>query len=640
MGLYKSIDGGNNWARFNIRHDDTSFKNPNDIELDINNNIWFTTTRNAFRNAGGDIYKSTNGTNFTLEYTIPDAARTEMEVSSLDVNKFWIAANVNGKADLFFTSDGFETVTAMIEPNDRDNDIPPNDYCRNQAFYNLPIEVDALDNLYVGGIDLFVTKNNGSSWSQLSKWSNNNNLRNLDVSLVHADQHAILFRPGVNNSNAIIGNDGGVYFTVDIADAMTSSAAIVSRNRDYVTTQFYYGSISPVGETNGDDLAGGTQDNGTQFISNAASGSNSFSDFSGGDGSYTEIDDSGSYVIQSYTFNDHQFRSFPGFSNPVLISTDDEIGSFINQAELDKNLDILYTNASVRDGASRIERISNFLPNGTTTENTFLTSARLNSPPSAFKVSPFTTATTTLFVGLRNGRLLRALSANTGTPTFTNISGSSFIGSISDIEFGQSEQEIFVTMHNYGVVSIWFSNNGGSTWRSLEGNLPELPVKCILQNPLIPQELIIGTELGVWATPDYTVPNPVWVQAFNGMSDVTVLDLDLRAVDNTILASTYGRGMFTSQFTDTALSILENDFETDAIVLFPTISDGNITIKSESQFGDASVMIFNVSGKQVYKTRLNLSNTETVMNLDVAPGIYFANINVNNYSETKKIIIK
>ena len=641
MGLYKSIDNGENWSRFNIKHENGNFKNPNDIELDLNNNIWLTTTYTfGYDDPGGDIYKSTDGSNFTLEYTIPNAARTEMEVSSLDVNKFWIAANVSGKADLFFTTDGFETLPSMIEPNDRDNDIPPNDYCRNQAFYNLPIEVDENDNLYVGGIDLFVTKNNGFTWSQLSKWSNNNSLGSLDVSEVHADQHAIVFRPGINNANAIIGNDGGVYFTIDLANAMNSVDAIVSRNLDYVTTQFYYGSISPVGEVDGDDLAGGTQDNGTQFINNAASGSNSFFDKSGGDGAFTEIDDSGSYVIQSFTFNDHRYRSFPGFTETTIISTNDEIGSFINQAELDKNLDILYTNASISDGAKRIERISEFLPGGAATEKTFLTSSNLDASPSAFKVSPFTTATTTLYVGLRNGKLLRALSANVGTPTFSNFGSPNFVGSISDIEFGQSEQEVFVTIHNYGVKNIWFTGNGGFSWRSIEGNLPDMPVKCILQNPLIPQELIIGTELGIWATPDYTVQNPVWVQAYNGMSDVTVLDLDLRAVDNTILASTYGRGMFTSQFTDTALSILENDFKTDAIVLFPTISNGNITFKSESQFGDAAVTVYNVSGKQVYTTNLNLSNTGTTMNLDVDAGIYFANIRVNNYSETKKFIIK
>merc|ERR1711974_386546 len=132
------------------------------------------------------------------------------------------------------------------------------------------------------------------------------------------------------------------------------------------------------------------------------------------------------------------------------------------------------------------------------------------------------TNTATLLAGLKNGRLLKVTNADS-SPSFSTIGRGSFVGSISDIEFGENENEIFVTMHNYGVVSIWFTNNGGTTWRSLEGNLPDLPVKGVLQNPLRPQEVIIGTELGVWVTDDFTVTNPNWIQAYNGMSDVTVL---------------------------------------------------------------------------------------------------------------------
>ncbi len=639
MGLYKSIDGGSNWGRFNIRHADTSFKHPNDIELDLDNNIWFTTTRNSFGNVGGDIYKSEDGNTFTLETTIPgDAARTELEPSSIDVNKFWVIANRNNRADIFMTTDGFVNIDRLSEPNDVDNGISALDYTRGQAFYNLPVEADKDDKLYVGGIDLFSTLNDGGDWEQISKWSNNNNLFNLEVPLVHADQHAIVFRPNTNDIEAIFANDGGVYYTSDINTAASDPIAILSRNKDYVTTQFYSGSINPVDVTDGDDFAGGTQDNGTQVLVDGNAGINAFFDPAGGDGAYTEIDDSGSYIIQSYTGNDHRLRNFPDLTGGERISSNSG-GEFINYAVLDKNQDILYTNATLGSNV-RVERISEFLPGGDPTTSIFLTNALLNASPIAMSISPYATDLSNLYLGLANGRLIKVAFASMLNPQWSNITGSGFVGSISDVEFGQSEQEIFVTMHNYGVTSIWFSNDGGGSWRSLEGNLPELPVKCILQNPLIPQELIIGTELGVWATPDYTVANPVWVQAFNGMSDVTVLDLDVRAADNVILASTYGRGLFTSQFTDTALSVLENDFKADTIVLYPTISNGNITFKSESQFGNAAVTVYDVSGKQVYTTNLNLSNTGTTMNLDVDAGIYFANIRVNNYSETKKFIIK
>jgi len=636
-GLYKSSDNGGNWSRFPVQFNNGTFKNPNDIEIDIDNNVWFTTTRDVFGNSGGDIYKSIDGLNFTLEITIPGASRTELEVSPTDANKLWVAANT-GTADLFLTTDGFATASQLNEPNDADNGIPANDYTRNQAFYNLPIEVDQNNTLYVGGIDLFRSPNDGISWVQLSKWSNNNALGGLNVPLVHADQHAIVFRPGTNDTEAVFGNDGGVYYTSNIAAAANDPNAIQSRNKDYVTTQFYYGAINPIDEVDGDDIAGGTQDNGTQFVIDAVAGLNPFFDPVGGDGGFTEISANG-YAITTYPGNNHRFFSYPSFADFSSISNFGG-GSFINQATLDNNLNILYTNASSNANGNAIERISEFLPGGAPIDNILITSSLFNSSPSALKVSPFVTSSSLLYVGLRSGRLLVAGFANLGNPSFTNISGPGFSGSISDIEFGQSAQEIFVTMHNYGVVSVWFTDNGGNSWTNIEGNLPNIPVKCILQNPLIPEELIIGTELGVWATPDYTAINPVWVQAYNGMSDVTVVDLDLRESDNTILASTHGRGFFTSQFTSQPLSILESEFNTNVITLFPTISNGQITIKSERDLGNADIKVLNINGQEVYRTQSNLSTSNTDLNLNLNAGMYFVNISVDNYSETKKIIIK
>lgn len=637
-GLYKSTDDGANWTRLDIRFADNTFKAPNDLELDINNNIWFATTRNIFGNAGGDIYSSTDGNTFTLETTIPGAVRTEIEPSPTDANQFWVLANVSGQAGLFETTNAFGSLSVMNEPNDVDNGIPATDFTRGQAFYNLVLEADASGTLYTGGIDLFRSTTNGIAWTQISKWSNNNNLAALNVPLVHADQHALVFRPGSNDAEAIFGNDGGVYYTSNIAAANGNPNAIQARNRDYNTIQFYYGTIDGVDGADGDDIAGGTQDNGTQFTIDATAGANAYFDPVSGDGGYTEIDDSGQYVIATLPGNNSVYINYPVFNQFLGLSTLGG-GSFINEAELDKNLDILYMNASI-GGTNRIERVTEFLPGGAPQTNTALTNGLMNSRPSAMKVSPFTTGATTLFVGLRNGRLLRVGFANFA-PSWSNISGPGFVGSISDIEFGQSEQEIFVTMFNYGVTSVWFTPDGGANWTNIEGDLPDIPVHCILQNPLIPEELIIGTELGVWATPDYTDPNPTWQQSYNGMSDVTVVDLDLRASDNTVLASTHGRGMFTSQFTNVPLlSIDDEQLADNGISIYPTVSNGEINISSESFAGLVNMKVFNISGQLVHDTQLNISTREERLNLNLGSGMYFVNLEADNTSVTKKIIIK
>ena len=648
QGLYRSTNGGSSWTRINLREANNTFINPNDIEIDLNNNIWVTTTRSSFGQNGGRIYRSTNGTIFNLIRTIPDAARTELEVSSTDPNKFWVAVNVPNnnaqQADLFFTDNAFSTLTPLNEPNDADNDISATDYTRGQAFYNLPIEVDQNDNLFIGGIDLFRSTNNGTSWTQISKWSNNNNLRNLNVPLVHADHHAIVFRPGAGNENqAVFGTDGGVYYTPNINQSQTS-INITSRNTNYNVTQFYYGAIDEVDFSNGDDIFGGTQDNGTPGSINSLGGANSYQDFFGGDGGFTEIDDSGQYMIQSFPFNTHRWINYPQLTQAETISTsedDDEnnLGSFINTAVLDKNLDIFYSNASF-ETTFQIERVKGFLP-GEVQSNDFLQSSLIDQEPTAFQVSPFTTTSTKLYVGLANGKVVRITNANT-SPIFTDITNGIITGSISDIEFGETENDIFVTVHNYGVTSIWFTNNGGGSWRGIEGNLPDLPVKCILQDPLNRRELIIGTELGVWRTLDFTVTSPVWEQSFNGMSDVTVVDLDLRTSDNTVLASTHGRGMFTGKFESAVASVDEVLANNKSFTIFPTISDGNFTVYGNTALGKGEMGIYTISGKQVYRQNVDFElNEQKAISVNLSTGVYIVNIiDQNNRRSSEKIIIE
>ena len=65
-----------------------------------------------------------------------------------------------------------------------------------------------------------------------------------------------------------------------------------------------------------------------------------------------------------------------------------------------------------------------------------------------------------------------------------------------------------------------------------EGNLPDLPVYNILQSPLDEDEVIIGTELGVWFTNNFSSDNPSWKQANAGMKDLRVTDMDLRKGDD------------------------------------------------------------------------------------------------------------
>ncbi|MBG7613634.1 T9SS type A sorting domain-containing protein [Polaribacter sp. BAL334] len=565
-GIYKSTNNGNNWNKITLDVDGTTVA-PNDFEIGIDNTLWLATRRNVFGLGGGRIYSSSDGNTFTLKHSIPNARRTEIAVSKQNANTLYVLARVatfNEAQTAFIdpfvsilkTTNAFETSpTILALPDDADLNIPPNDFTRGQAFYNLTVEIDPTNDeiAYVGGIDFFRTTDSGTSWTQITKWSNNNNLNALNVPLVHADQHTLVFHP-TDANKAIIGNDGGVYYATSLSTASSNPASITERNKEYNITQFYHSAIGASIDT--ENFLGGTQDNGTQFFDNPTIGINNSNGIFGGDGTYSFIDKEGTYMIATYLYNRIVRFNLPYTSgSQFTISKDSNTGDFVNVMDLDENLDILYTNGTTH--LARFSNITTNSPTRTTISNALLTNI------SAIKVSPFTTNSSTVFVGTKTGILAKVENANTATQTITNISGDSFLGSISSIEFGTNENEILVTFHNFGVTSIWFSEDGGDNWTNKEGDLPDFPVKCILMNPLNNDEVIIGTELGIWNTKNFKDDSPNWHQSYNGMSNVAVTSLSLRTADYTILASSYGRGLYTGKFTANPLTTWTGTIDSD-----------------------------------------------------------------------------
>ena len=644
-GLYESTDNGATWSRveqsvFEYSYFGNTFYGiPNDFEVAADGKLYFGGIRSGFTNAGlgGRIFATADGDTWSLETILTASNRTQIAVSGTDPNKMYaVAQGLTGTTPvrIFQTTDAWATFTTTNLPNDADLGIPANDYTRGQSFYDLMLAVDPTDDdiIYVGGIDMHRSTDGGNSWEQISKWSNNPNLNTLSVPFVHADIHEMQFRPGFPNES-LTGTDGGTYYANSLSTAAGNTGAILPRLRNLNVTQFYYGTISSDDST-GDDLAGGTQDNGTLFRDNAAAGTGSFIDRLGGDGGFTEYDDVPDYIITTFPGNSHIYIRIPFTGAGYQIDSGE--GVFINQAGLDTNLDILYSNGQTGGN----ELIKRYVLSTTSAVTTNLDNALIdNSPPTAFKVSPFTTTSTTLFVGTATGKVLRLDDADT-TPVWNEITGPGFVGSVSDIEFGQSEDELFVTFHNYGVNSVWYSPDAGVTWENKEGNLPDIPVKCILQNPLAPQEVIIGTELGIWSTDDITAASPDWFPSDNGMMDIRVLDLDLRASDNLILASTHGRGMFTNKFS--TLSTNEFTSPLDAVVVYPTVSNGLFSLESNTALGETSLTVYGMDGRLVDQKNvtINAGSPVTMDYQGLSSGMYFIKVASQGQSSTKRFIIR
>lgn len=613
-----------------------------DVEIAPDNSLWCATNTNLFGRGGGKVFRTTDGENFTEMYSFSNGDRVELSVSKTDANKVYVLAEVNSGVQLVKTTDGVN-FTEISKPNDVDIDISASDFARGQAFYNLTIEVDPEndDIVYAGGIDLFRSVNGGVSWQQISKWSNNNDLADFNVSLVHADHHAVAFSPSDANKG-VFANDGGIYYANDLSSSPTSETAIVDRNDNYNITQFYSGAIGPDAEN--EILLGGAQDNGSLYTPNATSGDNAYFDIFGGDGAACFIDADEEYLIVSYLYNTYGLYTLPitNDSRSIEIVEDEDTGSFINIADLDDNLDILYT-----DGTSSTPRISRYT-------NLMIADQRddfrknfsndlLEDEPTVIKVSPFTTESSTVFIGTETGGILKVTNFDSDTPVWTNIDVSETIntGAISAIDFGTNESEILVTLHNYGINNIYYTSDGGVTWIAKEGDFPDIPVKAIKMNPFKEKEVIIGTNLGVWKTDNFFDDLPTWTHSQNGMSNVKVTSFDMRLADSTVLASTYGRGLFTGKFTET-LSFNPNETIEESIEIENTlVENGFLTVAlDDSVQGEVNVIIYDNKGRKTqYKTFLASDGRVKEIKTPSAAGVYIVHISYEGKSYSKRIVV-
>lgn len=394
-----------------------------------------------------------------------------------------------------------------------------------QAWYCMGVAVDPnnANNVIVGSLDCYKTTNGGTSWTKISEWVGTTG------QYVHADQQIITWR---SNNQVLVGSDGGIHYSAN------GGSTFQDRNVGLRLKQFYSVAVHP---TSTNYFLAGAQDNGTHQLNGA--GLTTSVEVTGGDGAFVAIDQNQpQYQFGAYVYNQYR-RSTNSGSSWTSVNYSSSAGRFINPFDYDDAANILYASGV----ANAFVRWSN-----PQTGSTFasVTMSGLNTGTvSAVKVSPFT-ANTVYFGGGKSGvlpTLIKATNAN-ATPTFTNIISSAMQVSganISSIEFGTTENNIIVTISNYGVNNVWVTSNGGTTWTAIDGDLPDMPVRWAIFYPGSNTKAIIATETGVWQTDNINGASTSWGPE-TGFPNVRTDMLQYRDSDGLLAAATHGRGIFTT----------------------------------------------------------------------------------------------
>jgi hypothetical protein len=254
-----------------------------------------------------------------------------------------------------------------------------------------------------------------------------------------------------------------------------------------------------------------------------------------------------------------------------------------------------------------------------------------------------TTGTSDVYVGTQAGLLYKILNAG-DIPQAEEIGSTNFpTGNISCIAEGDSENELLVTFSNYGVSSVWLTLDGGVTWQEKEVNLPDMPIRWALFHPENHGQVMLATELGIWATNTLLEAETEWAPANAGMGNVRVDMLKLRTADNVVLAASHGRGLFTCTYTrDIYTSVDELPANYLSLTLYPNPAGTSVTIQWNSfSQAEATVFVTDLSGKTVEQKTVSVQNDQAIT-LDVShyqKGTYVVGVRQAKEVYTEKLVV-
>ncbi|MGE5680726.1 MAG: FlgD immunoglobulin-like domain containing protein [Bacillota bacterium] len=632
VGLLRSNDGGNTFSAV----PSASLSNCTDVK------IAYTSPKPTIYASFGlfsdfSIYRSTDGgASFQLNYTYGygSMGRAELAVSRSNPNVAYLSAmdNATYKAGIMrVTTNGGNSWDSLSVAGGEDT------YTSAQAWYNnvLAVDPDNENIIFAAGLDLYRSKDKGKTWMQMTSWIPNNG-----YPYIHADNHSIAFDP--NNSNIVyIGNDGGIFKSTNRGLTWTNM------NNDLYITQFYYGAVDPKLNV----YYGGAQDNGTL---KSTDGGSDWTEILGGDGGTVEVDFTNPKTVYMEYVELAFFKSTDGGTNyrkmmsgiptksGVWEGTSDRV-EFIAPFVMDPN-----NSSSLIAGTYRVYKTTNGA-NSWSAISGDLTGDGTGS--SGAKISALTIApgnSDVIYAACSNGRV--QVTTDNGVKWALRNSGlpNAYAKRIAISK--KDPATAFVVYSGFlPGGKVYKTTDYGESWKNISGNLPNIPVNCILVNSSNSDNVVVGTDLGIFATAD---GGSSWIQENEGLANVSISDLDYRSSDNRIFAATHGRGMFSAVWN----SVSAQDDKPSAVPTVFDISQNypnpfNPTTSIKYQIPtpqNVSITIFDAAGRRVrqlvneYKAQGSYQVTWDGRNDSGTPlssGVYLYTIQAGDYNKTMKMIL-
>lgn len=678
-GIFRSVDGGQSWSRR---------RGGSASGASLWSDVVVTKTGVVYAalSAGGHggIWRSTNNgftfVNITPAWYTQNCSRIVIGLAPSDENQLYFVAHTPGTGKKSTNFRGDEEWNSLWkytyksgdgtgnggEWEDRSVNIPnnfPGDFGQfiTQQGYSMHVDVkpDNPDVVFLGGTNLYRSTDGfktSNAITQVGGYAVGTKRPGYkEYPNHHPDQHGVVFFPS-NSSKALSVDDGGIQLT---QNCLAEPLLWTSLNNGFVTTQFYTVAIDH--STTSPILMGGLQDNGTQFTASSDYRQPWVMPYSS-DGSFCFIGTNASeYYISTQEGRVARLLLNSEYKLDQMARLDPKGGNrkkyqFINPFTPDRNEwkrlyipngNVLWRNHDV----TQIPLHPEIDSNAVTTGWEELIQARL--PDSTDEITAITSSLSQpdlIYYGTQKGQLFKLAHASDSNPVAVNIRGSNFPnGYINCIATDPTDSnKLYCVFSNYAILSVFYSNNGGSSWTAISGNLEQNAngsgygpsCRWFTVAPLPDSTLyFVGTSTGLFATSKLDGMNTVWSrQGPRSIGYNVVTMMDYRSTDHTLAVATYGAGAFTAQLAARDhTSLKENELLKD-LQIYPNPATDFIALDIADTKAWIRTEIYTLSGQNVLTNETGHNRRIEIGNLN--KGIYLVRIHVGNAVACKKILVQ
>ena len=370
-----------------------------------------------------------------------------------------------------------------------------------------------------------------------------------------------------------------------------------------------------VAQSIGTKVAGGLQDNGGFALSNEA-----WYRYHGADGMDAAIDPSGKKAYGLIQFG-NSLRQFNFMNNThSYVNAGALGGNWVTPLEMGNN-------GTLYAGSDHIYQLD--AANGWTAVNdqTFTDIRNIRVSPDNDHLILFSNQGSNLYIS--DGTQQMNFS-KTGTP---ELDWGLYNG-IVDFDFNRINSNIIYALT---VKSIFQSNDGGESFFDITGNTPESDTKVgiIHQSSSDNNSLYLATTNAVYYKNDDIAD---WELFNTGLPRMWISDIEINNVENHVLISSFGRGVWRSPVHDDALTNIQVSSAKESVPFYPNPIVDKISFNFDL-LEPSSIQIYNMDGKLLHSDqRDKIFKGERIDLASYPTGTYIIRIISNNHHINTKIV--